>query len=253
MAVPAGGVKDESGNLNTASDTLSITFDRTAFKPSLTADATSPTNSPSVTITVDFGEPINATTFALADDVTVTGGTVSGLAHLSGNRTFTFTLVPDGDGTATVAVPAGGVKDESGNLNTASDTLSITFDRTAFKPSLTADATSPTNSPSVTITVDFGEPINATTFALADDVTVTGGTVSGLAHLSGNRTFTFTSPRPRTAPPPWQSPPAASRTSRATSTPPPTRCPSPLTGRPQARPSPCLPTPHPRPTPPRSP
>ena len=192
MAIPAGGVKDESGNLNTASDTLSITFDTSRPTPSLTADASSPTNAASVTVTVDFGEPINATAFALADDVTVTGGAVSGLAHLSGNRTFTFTLAPDGDGTATVAIPAGGVKDESGNLNTASDTLSITFDTSRPTPSLTTDAPSPTNSPSVTVTVDFGEPINATAFALADDVTVTGGTVSGLAHLSGNRTFTFT-------------------------------------------------------------
>ena len=192
VAIPAGGIKDESGNLNTASDTLSITFDTSRPTPSLTTDTPSPTNSPSVTVTVDFGEPINATAFDLADDVTVTGGTVSGLAHLSGNRTFTFTLAPDGDGTATVAIPAGGVKDESGNLNTASDTLSITFDTSRPIPSLTTDAPSPTNFPSVTVTVDFGEPINATAFALADDVTVTGGAVSGLAHLSGNRTFTFT-------------------------------------------------------------
>ena len=42
--------------------------------PTLSTDAASPTNAASVTVTVDFGEPIDAATFTL-DDISVTGGT----------------------------------------------------------------------------------------------------------------------------------------------------------------------------------
>ena len=194
VTIPADRVMDLSGNNNTASDTLSITFDRIAFSPALSTSAASPTNSASATITVDFGEPIDATTFTL-DDISVTGGTASGLAQEgSTTQKYTFTVAPASDGTITVTIPADSVKDLAGNNNTASGQLPVTFDRTAFSPALSTSAASPTNSASATITVDFGEPIDATTFTL-DDISVTGGTASGLAQegaTTQNYTFTVT-------------------------------------------------------------
>ena len=194
VTIPADSVKDLADNNNTASNQLSVTFDRTAFSPALSTDAASPTNSASATITVDFGEPIDATTFTL-DDISVTGGTASGLAQEGATtQNYTFTVTPASDGTITVTIPADSVKDLSDNNNTASNQLSVTFDRTAFSPALSTDAASPTNSASATITVDFGEPIDATTFTL-DDISVTGGTASGLAQegaTTQNYTFTVT-------------------------------------------------------------
>ena len=163
--------------------------------PTLSTTATSPTNAASVTVTVDFGEAINAATFDLSDDVAVTGGTASSLSHQSGNQIFTFTITPSADGQVTASIPAGSVTDPAGNGNTASNVLRVTSDRTAPGPTLSTDADSPTNSASITVTVDFGEAVNAATFTL-DDISVTGGDASGLAQRARRPKNTH-SPSPR--------------------------------------------------------
>ena len=192
VSIPADRVMDPAGNNNTASNPLSVTFDRTAFGPALSTDATSPTNAASVTVTVDFGEPIDAATFTL-DDISVTGGDASVLAQEgSTTQSYTFTVAPSSDGQVTVSIPADRVMDPAGNNNTASNPLSVTFDRVAFSPALSTDATSPTNAASVTVTVDFGEPIDAATFTL-DDISVTGGDASVLAQKGATtQKYTFT-------------------------------------------------------------
>ena len=139
---------------------------------------------------VDFGEPIDPATFTLAD-ISVTGGDASVLAQEgSTTQQYTFTITPDADGQVTASIPASRVMDPADNGNTASNPLSVTFDRTAPGPTLSTDAASPTNAASVTVAVDFGEPIDGATFAL-DDISVTGGTASNLAHSSANQNFTF--------------------------------------------------------------
>ena len=188
-SIPAGSVTDPADNGNTASNVLRVTFDQTALSPTLSTDAASPTNS-AFTVTVDFGEPINATTFTL-DDVSVAGGAASDRAHSSANQTFTFTLTPDVEGDVTAKIPADSVTDPAGNDNTESNTLRVVFDRTAPGPTLSTGAASLTNAASVTVTVDFGEAIDASTFAISD-VSVTNGTASNLSGQSGDRIFTFT-------------------------------------------------------------
>ena len=192
--IPAGNLTDVAGNGNADSNVLQVTFDRTPPVPELSTDAASPTNAASVTVTVEFGEPVDAATFTLPD-VSVDGGSAANLAHTSGNRTFTFTLTPDSDGmangTVNATIPAGSLTDIAGNNNTASNVLQVTFDRTGFGATLSTDAVSPTSADSIPVKVVFDEPINAATFALPD-VSVEGGTASDLLHTSGNQTFTFT-------------------------------------------------------------
>ena len=125
-------------------------------------------------MTVDFGKPVDPTTFAISD-VSATGGTASDLAHSSANQTFTFTLTTGTDGEVTAEIPADRVMDIADNNNTASNMLRVTFDRTTHVPALSTDAASPTNAASATVTVDFGEPVDPDTFTL-DDVSVSGGT-----------------------------------------------------------------------------
>ena len=107
--------------------TITVTEDTVPPEPVLTTDAAMPTGADSVTVSVDFGEAINATTFTVSD-VSVTGGTASNLAHQSGNRTFAFTLTPTTYGEVTASIPAGRVADLAGNANTVSNTLLITFE-----------------------------------------------------------------------------------------------------------------------------
>ena len=188
--IPADRVMDIADNDNTASNVLRVTFDRTTPGPALSTGAASPTNAASVTVTVDFGKPIDPATFTL-DDISVTGGTASDLTHSSANQSFTFTLTPGADGEVTATIPADRVMDIADNDNTASNVLRVTFDRTTPGPALSTGAASPTNAASVTVTVDFGKPIDPATFTL-DDISVTGGTASDLTHSSANQSFTFT-------------------------------------------------------------
>ena len=190
-AIPVDSVMDIADNGNTASNVLSVTFDSAPPGPALSTDAASPTNAASATVTVDFGEPINPATFTISD-VSVSGGDASDLAQNGATtQQYTFTVTPASDGTITVTIPADSVTDPAGNSNTASNALQITFDRTTPGPALSTDAASPTNATSVTVTVDFGKPIDPATFAISD-VSVTGGTASNLAPSPANQTFTFT-------------------------------------------------------------
>jgi hypothetical protein len=168
VSIPADRVMDLSDNNNTVSNALSITFDSAAPAPTLSTDATglpdqlrlghhnrrlwradrchhlhSPTNAASVTVTVDFGEPIDGATFAL-DDISVTGGDASVLAQEgSTTQSYTFTVAPSSDGPVTVSIPADRVMDLSDNNNTVSNALSITFDSAAPAPTLSTDARPP--------------------------------------------------------------------------------------------------------------
>ena len=177
---------------NTASHTRIVTIIVLAGPaPNLTTDSPPVTNAASVTVTVDFGEPIDPDTFTL-NDISATDGTASSLAHSSANQTFTFTLTPDADGEVTVEMPAGAVTDPDNILSSASNVLSVTFDRTTHVPALSTDAASPTNAASATMTVDFGEPINPATFDISD-VSVTGGDASDLAQKGATtQQYTFT-------------------------------------------------------------
>ena len=189
--IPADRVMDIADNDNTASNVLRVTFDRGYPRPTLSTDAASPTNAASVTVAVDFGEPIDDATFTL-DDISVTGGIASGLAQEGvTTQKYTFTVTPSSDGQLTVTIPADRVMDIADNDNTASNVLRVTFDRATPGPTLSTDAASPTNAASVTVAVDFGKPIDPTTFAISD-VSVIGGTASDLTHSSANQNFTFT-------------------------------------------------------------
>ena len=191
VTIPADRVMDIADNDNTASNVLRVTFDRTTPGPALSTDAASPTNAASVTVAVDFGKPIDPATFVISD-VSVTGGTASDLTHSSANQNFTFTLTPGADGEVTATIPADRVMDIADNDNTASNVLRVTFDSAAPGPTLSTDAASPTNAASVTVAVDFGEPIDDATFTL-DDISVTGGIASGLAQEGvTTQKYTFT-------------------------------------------------------------
>ena len=119
-----------------ASDSMVLTVldvpdDTTGPAPALSAPAL--TNASSVSVAVDFGEPINATTFDV-DDVSVSGGGEASEIVQEGaaGQRFAVTVgAPDDDGEVVVVIPAGRVADLAGNTNIASAQMSVTFDRTA--------------------------------------------------------------------------------------------------------------------------
>jgi hypothetical protein len=76
-----------------------------------------------------------ATSNFVANDITVTGGTISNFASTS-STVYTATFTPSGDGATTVDVAANKFTDAAGNNNTAADQFNWTYDGTA--PTLTA-------------------------------------------------------------------------------------------------------------------
>ena len=167
VKVNANVCTDTLGKGNIASNTLSITIDRTAPTVNITANKSSPTNASSITYTFTFSE--NVTGF-VASDITVTNGS-KGTFSGSG-KTYTLVVTNSGSTTQTVKVNAGVCTDSVGNGNTASNTLNITIDRTAPTVKITANKSSPTNASSITYTFTFSE--NVTGF-VASDITVTNG------------------------------------------------------------------------------
>ncbi len=196
VSIPAGSVDDLAENSNLASNTLAIVVDTTA--PSLSSITRS---SPTVEVTsltslefaVDFSEAVtnvNATDFS----VTGTGtGTISGVS--GGGASYLVTVMVGSDGTIGLDIASGhDITDTVGNalpaVATPDDTEeSFTVDSTRFTPLISANVTSPTNQQSIKFTVDFGEPINATTFT-ASDIDESQGTVS-TPTTNNNQKFTF--------------------------------------------------------------
>ena len=159
--------------------------------PTISSSEQSPTNSHNITFTVDFGESVDAGTFA-ASDVSASAGTVSDPLPANGTaEAFAFEVSDINAGNLTVSIPEGGVLDLAGNNNTASDPYVIEIDRTRPAPVLSAAVSSPVNASSITFTVDFGEQVDRSTFD-PSDVSASSGTVSDPLPANGTAgTFTF--------------------------------------------------------------
>ena len=182
VSIAANVAQDAAGNNNTASNTVTLTSDRTAPTVTLSTTATSPTNLAAIPFTATFSESVTGFT---AGDITVTNGTVQ---NFSGSgSTYTFEVVPTADGTVAVSIAANVAQDAAGNNNTASNTVTLTSDRTAPTPTVSTTAGSSTSSNPIPFTVTFDEDVTGFT---AGDVLVTNGGVINFTQVSGS-TYTF--------------------------------------------------------------
>ncbi|WAF59447.1 Ig-like domain-containing protein [Aeromonas caviae] len=178
---------DAAGNSTTAADTEGYSVDTLApsvvvniVDDQLTVGETSP-------VTFTFSEKV--TGFELGD-LTVVGGTVTGLTSSDGGKTWTgtFTPTPGYTGEASVTVKDGSYTDLNGNVgtggsdDTAIDTLAPSVVVNIVDDQLTVGETSP-------VTFTFSEKV--TGFELGD-LTVVGGTVTGLTSSDGGKTWTGT-------------------------------------------------------------
>ncbi|QHJ07978.1 cadherin domain-containing protein [Hymenobacter busanensis] len=175
----------------------SATFSVTA--PALTATVSSPaaatggtTGTTPIPFSVSFSQSVG-TSFTAAD-VTVTGGSVVSASFSgSGAGPYTFNATPATPGTATtVSLGAGVAQDANSTLNSASNSYSVTFVRTAAPV-----VTTPTNG----ATVASNLPTYSGTAAAGSTVTVyvdatNRGTTT--ADASGNWTLVHPSNQPLT-------------------------------------------------------
>ena len=123
IKVPAGVVTDAAGNLNTASETLTITIDMDAPGVSISAPSDDQTGAFDTTIT--FTEVVSG--FAQSD-VTLTGTANASITawNTTDNTIYTATITPTTNGTVTIGVAANVATDAAGNNNTAAISQTVT-------------------------------------------------------------------------------------------------------------------------------
>ncbi|PSL23684.1 Ig-like domain-containing protein [Chitinophaga ginsengisoli] len=124
-------IKDDATNdanltLNNIANTSGVFVHTGSPSVQLSTTAAARVNAP-FTVTAVFNE---AVTGLAAGDFTVTNGTASAL-QTADNITYTLTVTPAADGAVTIQLPAAQAQNVVSNGNTASNTLSVTYDATA--------------------------------------------------------------------------------------------------------------------------
>ena len=179
--IPAGSATDDAGNENSASDTLSRTYDSIGPTVSLSTEATEPTNASPFVVTVEFSESVNGFSDT---DIGIGNGSISDFS--GSGSSYTFNVSPAGQGPVTVNVPAGSATDDAGNENSASATLSRTYDSVVSTVSLSSEATEPINASPFAVTVEFSESVNGFSDT---DIGIGNGSVSDFSGSGSSYTF----------------------------------------------------------------
>ncbi|WP_326993157.1 Ig-like domain-containing protein [Chitinophaga sp. 212800010-3] len=136
LVLNGGTIKDAATNdavltLHNAGNTSNVFVNTAIPSVVLSSTAASILNQP-FTVTVTFSEAVTGFTLA---GLTVTNATVSNLSTTN-NIVYTVQVTPIADGPVTLSVPANAAVNIGGNHNTASNTLSFTYDHTA--PAITS-------------------------------------------------------------------------------------------------------------------
>jgi hypothetical protein len=164
---------DAAGNTDPTPASFTWAIDSVQPTVAFSSAAANPTNTSPIPVTVTFSESV---TGFIAGDITTSNGTVSNFA--GSGSTYTFDLVPSGQGLVTANLAAGVAQDAAGNGNTAAMQFSRTYDSIPPTVSqLVRGNASPTNAGSVTFNLLFSEIV---TNPIAENFTlVPGGLVAG--------------------------------------------------------------------------
>ena len=185
IQVPAGAVKDEAENENTASRTSSVRVDLARPTVEIKNVPTSPQNS-AFSVTIIFSSSM--TGFEASD--IILGGTANAtVTDLTGSRSvYTATITPTSSGTVTIQVPANAAQGSFNRRNTASETHSVTVDL----PSTTVTISVPSGAQNsaFSVTIIFS---NSMTGFEASDITLGGTANATVTALTGSgRVYTAT-------------------------------------------------------------
>ncbi len=192
VELAASSVQDAAGNSNAlASNNLAWTYNNVA--PALTlAPASGAPSSGTITnvspIAVELSSS-SAITGLVSGDIVCTGCTIN---NFSGSgASYSFDVLPSGQGAFSVNVPASVAQDAATNQNTASNTLNWSYDTSAPSATLAvgsggAASGSTTNAASIPVTVVMGESV---TGLVAGDFTCTNCTLSGFSGSGANYSF----------------------------------------------------------------
>jgi hypothetical protein len=179
VTVPAGAAVDGGNNGNIASSAYSFTYDSvsptTILTSSTVANAGS-TNSSTVRMSITFSESV---TGLVVGALSLTNCTV---ASISGSgSSYSFTVVPSGQGTVSVILPAGSAADAAGNGNLVSNTYSFTYDTVSPTVAVTSsDVAYSANSVAASVNMSFTFSESVTGFS-ASTLSLTNCSVSSFS------------------------------------------------------------------------
>ncbi|MGH0001280.1 Ig-like domain-containing protein, partial [Pseudovibrio ascidiaceicola] len=180
ITVAAGAAQDAAGNGNTVSTTSTVIFDNVAPTVTLSNVPATVNSTAPFDVTVTFSEDV--TDFDdLATDLSVTNGSITGIAD--GPAVYTVEITPDGNGDVSVSVAAAAAQDVAGNDNTASTTSTVTFDNVAPTVSLSGVPTIVNSTDPFTVTATFSEAVTGFN-STANDLTITNGSTTGITAVS---------------------------------------------------------------------
>ena len=198
LDVDAGVFTDAAGNNNVQSSQFNWNFDSTGPITSITANGPSnsildgsASNDTKVTLTFTINE---TTTDFTAEDITISGGTLSGFSG-SGTQYIVY-VFPDVEGDLTIDIDPSLFTDALGNGNSVADQFKWTHDIT--KPTIAIEVSNDAN------TISNGSKSNdaimnltftsneVTTDFTVEDVIVSGGTLSNFSGSGSVYTANFT-------------------------------------------------------------
>ncbi len=187
VAFSVSGYHDAAGNAGTTitSGSGSVTFDKTAPTLSLTSSASSTTGISPIPVTAVFSETV--TGFG-TDDITVGNGMAQNLT--GSGSSYSFDVVPSGNGTVTVDVASGAAQDAAGNASTAATQLSRMFSSLRPTVALTSASTTARTAP-IRVTATFSASV--TGFDAGDLIgRVTNGTTTNFSGEGSAYSFDIT-------------------------------------------------------------
>ncbi len=192
ISIPAGAAR--AGRKTTAaarpissgSDTMIVDLTKPTVRIASTTDAL--TRERGATFTLDFSEPVNGLSL---DDLELSGTATREPALLVGStgstpgQRYVLAVPVTSDGTVSVALKGGGVRDLAGNTADAASSDSVEVDQTV--PTVAVDQANgqadPTNGDSLEMAVEFSEPVEG---LVASDFLVWGSGEVGALELSGS-------------------------------------------------------------------
>ncbi|QNX59914.1 BapA/Bap/LapF family large adhesin [Acinetobacter seifertii] len=187
LSVANGTYTDLAGNLGSGASLAGLTADITPPTLAISASDLNLAAGETTTVTFTFSEPV--TGFDVSD-VTLAGGTLAGLASTDGGKTWTATFTQDGTATPpSLSVANGTYTDLAGNLGSGASLAGLTADITPPTLAISASDLNLSVGESTTVTFTFSEPVTGFD---ASDVSLTGGTLAGLASTDGGKTWTAT-------------------------------------------------------------
>lgn len=189
IVFPSSTVTDLAGNqmVDSSISGASEQYTYDVRKPTVVIGATTsnPTNASPIPVAFTFSKDV--TGFSAAD-ISVSGGTATGLSGSGAN--YTANITPSGNGTVTVNLPANVAEDNAGNGNIAATQFSIVSERTPPSVVITSSESSPTNAALIPVTFTFSK---AVTGFSAGDVNVGNGVLSNFAGTGAVYTANVTS------------------------------------------------------------